>query len=73
MASRDIKAGEEIYAYYGYKPGREFPNDFPWYFELKAKIEKEGRLKTKNIECSKIITKQNVNNSNDLSILYNFY
>ena len=44
LASRDIKAGEELFGYYGYERGM-FPSDFPWYFELKSQIEKEQRLK----------------------------
>ena len=44
VASRDIKAGEELFGYYGYPRGK-FPSDFPWYFELKTQIEKEQRLK----------------------------
>ena len=46
VSSRDIASGEELYAYYGYKDA-SFPLDFPWYFELKRKVEKEQRLKNK--------------------------
>ena len=28
-----VKAGSELFTFYGYKKG-DFPNDFPWYFEL---------------------------------------
>ena len=41
--TRDIKAGEELFTYYGYGIG-EFPSDFPWYFETKLAIEREERL-----------------------------
>ena len=51
-ASRDIKAGEELFAYYGYQ-GPRFPHDFPWYFELKTKVEKERRLKEEMINLNK--------------------
>ena len=43
VASRDIKAGEELFGYYGYKFAA-FPDDFPWYHDLKAKVDKEKRL-----------------------------
>ena len=46
VATRDIKTGEELFGYYGYNQNQAmFPNDFPWYFELKAKIEKAKRLR----------------------------
>ena len=44
VANRDIKAGEELFGYYGYK-SQTFPEDFPWYYELKRKVEQEQRLK----------------------------
>lgn len=40
---KEIKAGEELFTFYGYTEG-EFPIDFPWYFETKRKIEQEERL-----------------------------
>ena len=46
VATRNLKAGEELYGYYGYKT-RDFPNDFPWYWELKMKVNKEQRLKAR--------------------------
>ena len=39
-SQRPIKAGEELFTYYGYIEA-EPPNDFPWYFEIKKKIEKD--------------------------------
>ena len=44
VATRNLKAGEELFAHYGYR-NAVFPNDFPWYFELKTKVEKEQRLR----------------------------
>ena len=41
--SRDVKAGEELFAYYGYK-SKEFPADFQWYWETLMEIEKQERL-----------------------------
>jgi len=41
--TRNIKAGEELFTYYGYGAS-EFPNDFPWYFETKLAVEREERL-----------------------------
>ena len=38
VSTKYIKAGEELFTYYGYKPGR-MPSDFPWYWELKRKVE----------------------------------
>ena len=48
VASKDIKAGEELYTNYGYRKAAEFPADFPWYWELKRNIEKEERLEAKS-------------------------
>ena len=56
LASRDIKAGEELFGYYGYERGM-FPSDFPWYFELKNQIDKEHRLKKR--------TKKGLDNKED--------
>ena len=49
VATRDILAGEELYAYYFYKK-KPFPLDFPWYFDLKRRVKKEQRLKD---QCKK--------------------
>jgi hypothetical protein len=38
-----LKAGDELFAYYGYKPS-EFPSDFLWYFEAKTAFERQERL-----------------------------
>ncbi len=40
---RPIKAGEELFADYKIIKGPP-PNDYPWYFELKSKIEEEDRI-----------------------------
>ncbi len=40
---RDLKAGDELFTYYGYGPN-EFPADFLWYHEAKLKIEREERI-----------------------------
>ena len=56
VASRDIKAGEELFGHYGYERGK-FPSDFPWYFELKNQIDKEHRLKKR--------TKKGLDNKKD--------
>ena len=39
-----LKAGEELFTYYGYKQNT-FPEDFPWYWETKGQILREERLK----------------------------
>ena len=43
--NRDIKAGEEIFTFYGYK-GSDFPEDFLWYWEAKRLINREERLQS---------------------------
>ena len=49
ITTRHIKAGEELFTYYGYHPDRDivFPADYPWYWKLKEKIEK-GEKEEKN-------------------------
>ena len=42
-AMRDLKAGEELFTFYGYGKN-DFPADFPWYFEAKLALEREERL-----------------------------
>lgn len=44
ISTTHIKAGEEIFTYYGYGPGTD--EDFPWYWELKQKVEDEEELRT---------------------------
>ena len=42
----ELKAGDEIFINYGYKKKvANFPADFPWYFNLEAKVEEERRIK----------------------------
>jgi len=41
IVNRPIKAGEELFADYDYEENYPPPDDFPWYFELKRKIEQE--------------------------------
>ena len=41
---RPIKAGEEIFTYYGYRKDLAPPNDFPWYWDLLKKTEEEEEL-----------------------------
>ena len=45
----EIEAGTELFGYYGYAPF-EFPEDFPWYFELKMQVERELRLEREALE-----------------------
>ena len=35
-----LNVGDELFGYYDYQ-WKEFPFDFPWYFELKSKVEAE--------------------------------
>ena len=56
-ATKDIKAGEELFGYYGYSHGHSIPLDHPWYWEAKRELEKEERKKS-----SKSRHKNNKNN-----------
>ncbi len=47
-ATTDIKAGQEIYANYGYEKPGEFPGDFPWYWEAKRRFEEEEQKMKSN-------------------------
>ena len=42
-ATKDIAAGEELFANYNYGPGYDIPYDHPWYWEVKRQTEKEER------------------------------
>ena len=46
LTTKDIKAGQELFAHYGYT-STTFPSDVPWYWEQKRKIDKKERSKTK--------------------------
>ena len=48
-SERPIKTGEEIFTYYGYKKIPP-PDDFPWYFELKNRIEEEEAEERKKMD-----------------------
>ena len=57
---RQIRAGEEILVNYDYDIN-EPPNDYPWYFELKRRIEadeaaekKRNKKEAKNIKEKKM-------------------
>jgi hypothetical protein len=39
----ELKAGVELFAYYGYKSSI-FPSDFLWYWEAKTAVERQERL-----------------------------
>ena len=56
-SERPIKAGEELFTYYGYGE-TDPPNDFPWYFELKRKVEKEEAEERKRKEAEAEKTKK---------------
>jgi hypothetical protein len=54
ISMTQIKAGSEIFTFYGYNKG-PFPHDHPWYFEALDKLKKEekrkrGKRKGKNQE-----------------------
>lgn len=42
--TKPIKAGEEIFTYYGYLEKAPFPSDFLWYWEALAEIERQEAL-----------------------------
>jgi len=50
--TKELKAGEELFAYYGYK-NSIFPGDFLWYFEEKLRIDREERLEKDEAEEKK--------------------
>ena len=48
VTTTDVKAGEELFTYYGYSSGLAIPVDFPWYWEMKKEIEEKENLEAKN-------------------------
>ena len=40
-AGQKLEAGQEIFIDYGYKEQFEFPEDVPWYWALKAIVDRE--------------------------------
>ena len=51
--SNPVKAGDELFTYYGYGTGYPLPSDFPWYWELKRQVEKAERLEAKRAKPKK--------------------
>ena len=49
----DMKAGEELFTFYGYGIKAKFPADFPWYWEAKMIIDREERLQKEALEKQK--------------------
>ena len=43
VSTKHIKEGDELFTYYGYRPGK-IPSDFPWYWELKSTVEEQEDL-----------------------------
>ena len=68
LITKPVKAGEELFTYYGYGSGFDIPADFPWYWELKRQVEKEERLEAKRSRLKNNKTKnkksRNANGSN---------
>ena len=58
MPNRDMKKGEELFTHYGYSAPMPFPEDYPWYFEEKKRIEQEKKLKKKSSNKKKSKTKK---------------
>ena len=56
--TKDVKAGEELFTFYGYGSGFEVPSDFPWYWELKRQVEKEERLASKQLKTGHATTQK---------------
>ena len=48
MPQVDLQAGQELFTYYNYERTfgvpEDFPEDFPWYWETKLKVERNDRL-----------------------------
>ena len=56
--TKNVMAGEELLAHYGYIQYNIVPNDFPWYWELKRKVEKDERLSEKTLGANSRKSKQ---------------
>ena len=67
---RDLKAGEELFTYYGYgwpEGGPNFPEDFPWYWDAKNSIDREERLLQNKKGKKKVEKKKKRRKSADVS------
>ena len=62
----DMKAGEELFTFYGYGIKAKFPADFPWYWEAKMKIDREERLQKEALEKQKAEKKKNKKNKSKI-------
>ncbi len=61
-ATQNIKAGQEIFAHYGYDKNRnepaDFPHDFPWYWKAKRILELEEKLAAMETQLEKLIMQE---------------
>ena len=67
---RDLKAGEELFTFYGYgwpEGGPDFPEDFPWYWEAKNSIDRAERLLQNKKGKKKVEKKKKRKKSADVS------
>ena len=48
--SKPLKAGDELFTFYGYGKHATFPADFLWYWETKAAIDRQERLELEEKE-----------------------
>eukprot|EP00095_Tigriopus_kingsejongensis_P002319 maker-scaffold347_size200506-snap-gene-0.25 protein:Tk02319 transcript:maker-scaffold347_size200506-snap-gene-0.25-mRNA-1 annotation:"hypothetical protein BRAFLDRAFT_120570" len=51
---KTVVPNEEIFGFYGYHPW-DFPEDFPWYHELKMQVERELRLQKQSVAKSGLV------------------
>ena len=51
ITTKPVKAGEELFTYYGYGYGYPIPSDFPWYWELKRQGVKKERLEAERTKA----------------------
>jgi hypothetical protein len=56
ILTKNVKAGEELFTFYGYKHGFPMPSDFPWYWELKRQVEKEERMASEKLKANPLRT-----------------
>jgi hypothetical protein len=45
-----LKAGDELFTFYGYRENAPFPSDFLWYWETKRDLERQERLEKEEQE-----------------------
>ena len=68
VSTKYIKAGEELFTYYGYREHRRMPSDYPWYWELKRKVDEEEEKRNQKQKHPDMNVQHSISNINSIEM-----